>query len=76
MLISNGYTLTYYKGRNQIVIGLPQTMSTLTNTYSPVVNRRVDIEDKDLAILLTATQAIFLNGTSTWREEREDAKTD
>ena len=76
MLTSNGYTLTYYKGRNQIVLGLPQTGKTLTNTLEPVVDRKVDVEDKDLAILLTATQAIFLNGTSTWRERREDATND
>lgn len=74
MLISNGYSLVYNKNRNQIVIGLPQTWKTLTNTLEPVVDRRVDIEEKDLAILLTATQAIFLNGTSTWREGREDAE--
>ena len=74
MLTSNGYFLTYYKERNQIVIGLPQTWKTLTNTLEPVVDRRVDVEEKDLAILLTATQAIFLNGTSTWAERREDVE--
>lgn len=74
MLTSNGYSITYYKNRNQIVITLPQTWKTLTNILEPVVDRKVDVEDKDLAILLTAAQAIFLNGTSTWREGREDAE--
>lgn len=68
MLISNGYSLTYYKNRNLIVIGLPQTWRTLTNTHEPVVDRRTDVEEKDLAILLNTTQAIFLNGE---REENE-----
>lgn len=72
MLVVNGYSLVYYKNRNQIVIGLPQTRETLTNTLEPVVDRRVDVEDKDLAILLIATQTIFLNGTSTWVERKED----
>lgn len=67
MLTLNGYSLVYYKNRNQIVIGLPQTWRTMTNTIEPVVDRKVDVEDKDLAILLTTAQAIFLNG-----EKRKD----
>lgn len=67
MLTSNGYTLVYYKNRNKIVIELPQTSKTLTNTLEPVVDRRVDVEEKELAILLSATQAIFFNG-----ERKED----
>ena len=72
MLTLNGYSLVYYKNLNQIVIGLPQTRETLTNTLEPVVDRRVDVEDKELAVLLAATQFIFLNGTSTWGERKED----
>ena len=68
MLTNNGYSLVYYKNRNQIVIGLPQTEKTLTNTLDSIVDRRVDVEDKELAILLTTAQAIFLNGER--REER------
>ena len=71
MLTNNGYSLVYYKNRNQIVIGLPQTEKTLTNTLDSIVDRRVDVEDKELAILLTTAQAIFLN-----RERREDGKTE
>ena len=73
MLMSNGYSLTYDRNHNRIVIGLPQTGKTLTNTLEPVVDRIVDVEDKDLAILLNATQFIFLNGTSTWEERTKDA---
>ena len=69
MLTNSGYSLVYYKNRNQIVIGLPQTEKTLTNTLDSVVDRRVDVEDKELAILLTTTQAIFLNGE---RRENEN----
>ena len=67
MLISNGYSLVYYKNRNQIVIGLPQTGMTLTNTLEPVVDRRIDVTEQELAILLRVTKLIFLN-----RERRED----
>lgn len=76
ILTSNGYSLIYHKNRNQIVIGLPQTAKTLTNTLEPVVDRRTDVEAKDLAILLNATQFIFLNGTSTWVERKEDGQRD
>lgn len=72
MLISNGYTLVYYKSRNQIVIGLPQTWETLTNTLEPVVDRRIDVTEQELDILLRVTNLIFLNGTSTWVEREED----
>ena len=71
MLTNNGYTLIYYKNRNQIVIGLPQTWGSLTNTINLVADRRIDVEEKELAKLLEVAQAIFLN-----RERREDGKTD
>lgn len=70
MLVNNGYLLIYHKNRNQIVIGLPQTSKSLTNTLEPVADRKIDIEEKDLAILLAVTQAIFLNGTKM--DEVED----
>lgn len=72
MLTLNGYSLVYYKNRNQIVIGLPQTAKTLTNTLEPMVDRRTDVKNEELATLLALTQFIFLNGTSTWGESRED----
>lgn len=67
MLTNNGYSLVYYKNRNQIVIGLPQTWGSLTNTINLVADRKIDVEEKELAILLAVTQAIFLN-----RERREN----
>ena len=71
MLTSNGYSLIYYKNRNRIAIGLPQTAETLTNTFNSVVDRRIDVDDKELAMLLATVQAIFLNGTSTLEEGKE-----
>lgn len=69
MLISNDYALTYYPKRNQIVITLPQTNRTLTNTYSPVVDRRTDVEESELMCLLQIAQVIF----SKMDEVEEDA---
>ena len=62
MLCSDGYALTYYKNYNQIVIGLPQTCETATNTYEQVVDRRTDVEETDLAVLLNITKLIFHKG--------------
>jgi len=67
MLTSDGYCLTYYLNKNQIVIRLPQTYETLTNTYDQVVDRRTDVAEIELAVLLDITKLIFHKG-----ERRED----
>ena len=59
MIISDGYTLEYYKGRNQIVIGLPQTMQTATNTVSMVTNRKVDLTAEDQMIILAVVKYVM-----------------
>lgn len=59
MIISkDGYAIEHIKKRNQIVITMPQTMQTLTNTTSIVSNRKVDFTDSELAILLELTRYI------------------
>ena len=59
MLCSDGYALIYYKQKNQIVICLPQTYETVTNTYDQVVDRRTDVEETDLFVLLNIVKLIF-----------------
>ena len=59
MIASNDYYLNYYPNRNQIVISLPQTWQTLTNTTSPVIDRRIDVKESDLMCLLQVAQVIF-----------------
>lgn len=65
MLISNEYALIYYPNRNQIVITLPQTWKTQTDTFSPVIDRRTDVQEIDLMSVLQVVQVIFHK-----REER------
>ena len=65
MLTSDGYCLTYYKNKNQIVICLPQTYETATNTYDQVVDRRTDVVETDLLVLLNITELIFHKGVRT-----------
>ena len=59
MIVSDGYTLEYYKGRNQIVIGLPQTEETATNTVSMVTNRKVDLTDEDQMMILAIVKYVM-----------------
>ncbi len=57
MIVSqDGYAIEHYKKSNQIVITMPQTMETLTNTATAVLNRRVDFTNSDLALLLELTK--------------------
>ena len=63
MMISEDYALSYNPNENTITILLPQTLKTATNTVSPIVSRRTDIEETDLMCLLTMTRIIFKNAT-------------
>lgn len=69
MIIIDGYALYYEKSRNRISICLPQTIYTTTNTIEPVVDRRVDVEDDDLAIILSVAMAIFNKKEAKGKEE-------
>lgn len=62
MIVSDGYSLMYDEKHNRIVIGLPQTWKTLTNTFDPVVDRRTDVSETDLVVLLSIAQQIFHRG--------------
>ena len=62
MTVLGGYSITQYPTRNQIVITLPQTWDTLTNTVAPIADRRKVLTDLEEAALLTAVKAMFENG--------------
>ena len=71
MLISNEYALIYYPNRNQIIITLPQTWKTQTDTFSPVIDRRTDVQE----IRFNGCTASGTSDISQGREERrEDAE--
>lgn len=59
MIISNGYTIEYFKSRNKIEIQLPQTWSTISNTVSMISNRKLDITDSELSIILAVVKIIM-----------------
>ena len=59
MIVIDGYSIEHYPSRNQIVITMPQTVQTITNTVGMVVNRRTDITNNELTALLVCVKAIM-----------------
>lgn len=51
------YSISQYK--NTVIITLPQTYKTTTNTISPVENRRESLTDDELAEILLRTVVMF-----------------
>lgn len=64
LITDDGYSLTYNKVANQLIICLPQTMRTLNNTTAMVTNRRVELTTAEEALILNVVRFIF--------EERKD----
>ena len=58
MIVSEGYSAEYYPQCNQIVITMPQTVKTITNTVQMVTDRKMDITDDDLCLLVAVTKYI------------------
>lgn len=61
-LTIDGYNLEYIPSQNRIVIGLPQTHSTIKNTALPVEDRKIELSVNDLAILLQIVRYMFKGG--------------
>lgn len=58
MLVDGDYSLLYDRGKNKITIHLPPTVETLNNTLDLPVDRRLDIPDADLILLLRLAELI------------------
>ncbi len=58
MIVSDGYTLSYERKKNRIVILLPQTAETLMDTMTLPVKRQ-DRSEEELLILLQITRHLF-----------------
>lgn len=54
---TDGYSICYFKNRNEIVVGLPQTFANATSTLFPVVDRKEDPTDDDLLTILAYVRA-------------------
>lgn len=62
MIVSDGYSLIYDEKYNRIIIGIPPTMETATDTVTPIADRRTDVSETDLIVLLSIAQVIFRKG--------------
>ena len=58
MITCNGYAIMYEKNRNRIIISLPQTMKTATNTVSEVRVRKTEFTETELAAILFAVKTV------------------
>lgn len=67
MLIDGDYSIMYRRTKNEITIYLPPTIETLNNTLDLPVDRRVNIPDGDLLLLLRVAKLIC-------SKELDDAK--
>ena len=59
MTVIDGYTIAQYPNQNKIVIVLPQTISTISNTLTPIVHRRRTITPNEEAALLVAVKGMY-----------------
>lgn len=59
MIVGDGYCLNYDKDKNRIVILLPQTMQTLTNTMDAVTDRKMDINESEQSLILNVVKAVL-----------------
>lgn len=58
MIICEGYSVKYVPKDNQIIITLPQTFKTITNTVQMLTDRKMDITDDDLAQIMSLVKYI------------------
>ena len=61
MIISDGYALRQEIINNRIVITLPQTWSTISNTVNPICNRKLELSESDEVMLLSLIRYIYEN---------------
>lgn len=55
----NGYAIEQHPSRNEIIITLPQTEETLTNTITPVRKRKKKLNGEELAVIVTMVERMM-----------------
>lgn len=58
IVTDDGYSVCYEKNANRIVILLPQTMETVSNTTTMIINRKHEFTDSELCAILSVAKAI------------------
>ena len=75
MTVIDGYIIAQYPNQNKIVIVLPQTISTISNTLAPIAKRRRTITQDEEAALLVAVKGMFEAERKGEEGERSDWQT-
>lgn len=65
MTFIDGYSIIQYPNENKILIILPQTMETLTNTLQDIRKRKRSLGSEEEAVLLLTIKAMYENGGKT-----------
>ena len=58
MIVSDGYSLSYERNKNRIVIQLPQTEETIMNTMT-LPAKRQNRSEEELLVLLNIARLLF-----------------
>lgn len=58
----DGYAIYPELQRNRIVISLPQTFKTATSTMWPTDDRKEELSDDELVLILQMVRSIFKEG--------------
>lgn len=56
---SDDYLIHYKSKKNKLIITLPQTFGSLTNSRGKISRRRTEISESELGLLLQITRMIF-----------------
>lgn len=59
IVIEGGYSVEEYPKQNKIVIGLPQTLSTCTNSVGQISNRRDVLDSKELSAIAFLVKTFY-----------------
>lgn len=59
MIVVEGYEIQEYPKQNRIVISLPQTVKTCTNTVGIIADRKDSLSDVEQTIILTIVKSIY-----------------
>lgn len=62
MIIIGNYSIMQYAPKNKLVICLPQTERSSTNTITPVESRRYKLTNEELTKLLLYAMSMYKDG--------------
>ena len=59
MIVIGDYSIEQHIQQNQIIVTLPQTIETITNTTIPFSYRKTKLTDAELAVILLSVMGMY-----------------